>query len=71
MKRAQLSMWVTYNVKICNTTDREEIEMKAGQVKEKMSLKDVIRKKKLLLGDKNHFFLLTIACIDRLCINSD
>ena len=71
MKRAQLSMWVTYNVKMCNATDREEIEMQAGKVKEKMSLKDVIRKKKLLLGNKKHFFLLTIACIDSLCINSD
>ena len=70
-KRIQLSIWVTYNVKICNATDRAEIQMKAGKVKEKMSLKDVIRKKKLLLGDKKHFFLLTIAFIDSLCINSD
>ena len=56
---------------MCNATDIAEIEMQAGKVKEKMPLKDVIRKKKLLLGNKKYFFLLTIVCIDSLCINSD
>ena len=71
MKRTQLSIWVTYNVKICKATDREEIETKASKVKEKMSVKDVIREKKLILGDKKPFFLLTISCGHSLCVNSE
>ena len=71
MKRTQLFIWVIYNVKICEPTDREEIEMDPSKVKEKMPVKDVIRKKTLILCDKKPFFLLTIACIDSSWINSD
>ena len=71
MKRTLLSIWVTYNVKIYKPTDRKEIEIRPSNAKEKMSVKDVIRKKMLILCDKKPFFLLTIACIDSSWINSD
>ena len=56
-----------YNVEICGEPNGLRFELKRFDIRKKLSIKDIVRKKKLVFVLKSGFFTVNINCVCCMC----